>query len=67
MLPEHRRRGVAHALLLEVERWAAGTRVPLVEVSVAADNDAGIRFLEAAGYQTRQVLLARPDGPRAVP
>lgn len=66
VLPEHRRGGVALALLREVERWAQGTRVPVVEVSVAADNPAGIRFLESAGYETRRVLMARPDRPQAL-
>ena len=57
----HRRGGVARRLLAEIERWAGTARIPLVEVSVAMDNEAGIRFLESAGYRTRRVLMARDD------
>jgi GNAT superfamily N-acetyltransferase len=57
--PEHRRGGVALRLLREIEGWADGARIPVVEVSVATDNDAGVRFLEAAGYEPRRLLMAR--------
>jgi GNAT superfamily N-acetyltransferase len=57
--PDHRRGGVALRLLREIEGWADGARIPVVEVSVASDNKAGVRFLEAAGYQPRRVLMAR--------
>ena len=57
----HRRSGVARQLLAEIERWATAARIPLVEVSVAIDNEAGIRFLESAGYRSRRVLMARDD------
>lgn len=60
---EHRRSGVARRLLTEIERWATGARIPLVEVSVAADNDAGVKFLESAGYQVRRLLMARDAAP----
>jgi ribosomal protein S18 acetylase RimI-like enzyme len=63
----HRRSGVGRLLLGEIERFATGARIPLVEVSVAADNGAGIRFLEAAGYQTRRLLMARPGGDQPPP
>lgn len=58
---EHRRRGVALLLLGEIERWANGARIPVVEVSVAVDNDAGRKFLEAAGYAVRRVLMSRDE------
>ena len=61
VLPEARRGGVASRLLQEVERWADGTRVPLVEVSVVTENVAGLRFLESAGYRVRRLLLAHQD------
>jgi GNAT superfamily N-acetyltransferase len=62
--PTHRRRGVARKLLREIERWADSARIPVVEVSVATDNPAGLHFLESAGYQPRRILMARedPDG-----
>ena len=61
VIPEHRRSGVGMRLLKEIERWAQGARIPLVEVSVAFDNEAGRRFLERAGYQARRVLMARTE------
>jgi ribosomal protein S18 acetylase RimI-like enzyme len=51
---------VALRLLQEIERWADSARIPVVEVSVATDNPAGIRFLEAAGFEPRRILMARP-------
>ena len=62
--PAHRRRGVGLALLGEVERFAETARIPVVEVSVAADNVPGVRFLERAGYRTRRLLMTR-DRDRA--
>lgn len=59
--PDHRRSGVGMQLLKEIERWASGARIPLVEVSVAFDNEPGRRFLERAGYVSRRVLMARAD------
>lgn len=56
-----RRSGVGLRLLAEIERWAAGARISVVEVSVAADNAAGVAFLEAAGYRARRLLMARDD------
>jgi GNAT superfamily N-acetyltransferase len=59
---EARRRGVGEALLLGIQQWAMQTRVPVVEISVAADNDAGRRFLEALGYIPRRVLMSLTPG-----
>lgn len=55
--PDARRRGVGEALLLAVQDWARGTRVPVVEISVAHDNTAGMAFLESLGYRPRRVLM----------
>lgn len=57
----HRRSGVGRRLLTAIEHWAEGARISVVEVSVAADNAAGVAFLEAAGYRARRLLMAR-DG-----
>ena len=57
--PAHRRSGVGMRLLKEIERWAEGARIPLVEVSVASDNEAGVKFLERAGYRSRRILMSR--------
>lgn len=56
-VPAARRQGVGEALLLAVQDWAQGTRVPIVEISVAHDNTVGIEFLEALGYEPRRVLM----------
>jgi GNAT superfamily N-acetyltransferase len=56
--PQARRRGVGEDLLRAIQRWAADTRVPVVEVSVAVDNEEGRRFLEASGYVPRRILFS---------
>ena len=56
-IPAARRRGVGEALLLAVQDWARGTRVPIVEISVAHDNADGLAFLESLGYEPRRVLM----------
>lgn len=56
-VPAARRRGIGQALLLAVQDWARGTRVPIVEISVAHDNTDGMAFLEALGYEPRRVLM----------
>jgi GNAT superfamily N-acetyltransferase len=60
-----RRRGVGEALLTAIQRWAIDTRVPVVEISVANDNEGGRRFLESLGYEPRRVLMSlTPTAPR---
>ncbi len=59
--PPYRRMRMGLRLLAEIQRWAGTAQIPLVEVSVPSDNDAGVRFLEAAGYRTRRLLMARDD------
>jgi GNAT superfamily N-acetyltransferase len=58
---DHRRAGVGQRLLQQINAWAQRARIPLVEVSVASDNDAGVRFLESAGYRIRRHLMARDE------
>jgi GNAT superfamily N-acetyltransferase len=53
-----RRRGVGQALLRAIQSWAEDTRVPVVEISVAVENEGGRRFLEALGYEPRRVLMS---------
>jgi GNAT superfamily N-acetyltransferase len=57
----HRREGVGLRLLREIERWADGARIPVVEVSVAVDNRPGVAFLERSGYGVRRLLMAREE------
>ena len=61
---EHRRSGVGQRLLQQIDAWAQRARIPLVEVSVASENDAGVRFLESAGYRIRRHLMARDEAPQ---
>lgn len=56
--PEARRRGVGEALISAIQTWAGDTRVPVVEISVAADDPAGQAFLESLGYVPRRVLMS---------
>ena len=66
--PEHRRRGVGEALVGAIQRWAEDTRVPVVEISVAAENEEGIAFLESLGYVPRRILMSlTPEGAKPPP
>lgn len=65
--PAVRRGGVGRALLEAIQAWARDTRVPVVEISVAADNEDGRAFLESLGYEPRRTLMSLTprdaDGP----
>lgn len=66
--PEARRRGVGNALIEAIQDWAGDTRVPVVEISVAADNDEGRAFLEALGYVPRRIMMSlTPQAPDPTP
>lgn len=56
--PDARRRGVGFALIEAIQQWAKDTRVPVVEISVAADNEEGRAFLESLGYEPRRILMS---------
>jgi [ribosomal protein S18]-alanine N-acetyltransferase len=55
VLEAHRRRGVATALLLEVERRLANRGVSEVALETATDNDSAIAFWQKHGYRRRGV------------
>lgn len=57
-----RRRGVGRHLVEAIQAWAGQTRVPVVEVSVSADNPDGQAFLEQLGYRPRRILMSRRPG-----
>lgn len=61
-IPEARRQGVGAALIGAIQTWAASTRVPVVEISVAADNPEGRAFLQQLGYRPRRVLMSLVPG-----
>lgn len=56
-----RRRGVGQALVTTIQEWARDTRVPVVEMSVAAENEDGQAFLESLGFVPRRVLMSLPE------
>lgn len=57
-----RRRGVGRQLVEAIQAWGAQTRVPVVEISVSADNPDGQAFLEELGYRPRRILMSlRPE------
>jgi len=58
-----RRGGVGRELLTAIQRWADDTRVPVVEISVAADNEEGLSFLASLGYEPRRVLMSLTPVP----
>ena len=60
-----RRRGTGAALLSAIERWAADTRVTVVEVAVNAENEGGVAFLTANGYRAGRVLMVREGSPQS--
>lgn len=60
--PRERRRGVGQALLQAIQHWAEETGIPVVEVSVAVDDETGRSFLESAGYVPRRILFSHPGG-----
>jgi GNAT superfamily N-acetyltransferase len=63
-----RRRGVGDALLTTIQRWAQDTRVPVVEISVAVDNEGGLAFLESLGYEPRRLLMSlTPENAKPMP
>ncbi|MEX2324872.1 MAG: GNAT family N-acetyltransferase [Nitriliruptoraceae bacterium] len=56
--PQARRHGVGRALIEAIQAWAIDTRVPIVEISVAAPNHVGRAFLESLGYQPRRIVMS---------
>ncbi len=56
--PQARRRGVGQELLQAIQSWAEETGIPVVEVSVAAGDEAGRSFLESVGYVPRRILFS---------
>lgn len=66
--PAARRRGVGDRLLSAIQQWANDTRVPVVEISVDAENVGGRAFLESLGYRPRRILMSRtPEAAREQP
>lgn len=64
--PEHRRRGVARALLQAVRTVAEESGAALVELATAESNDSARALYEAAGYRLDEFLhyYLEVPGPR---
>jgi len=56
--PEHRRRGIGRQLVDEILRWLEQRSVTLVELTVAANNDA-IPFWERLGFRVYMHQMKR--------
>ena len=64
--PAHRRRGVATALVAELEERFRGLGCPRVNLLVLPDNTAGLRFWQELGYlPAPDVLCTKPMEPAA--
>jgi ribosomal protein S18 acetylase RimI-like enzyme len=55
VLEEYRRRGIATALLNEIEGSLAARGVKRIALETATNNDAGVAFWRRHGYRTRSV------------
>ena len=60
--PDFRRRGVARALVAELERRLASRGAMVISALVYADNEPSLRLFESMGYQVRRdILYVRKD------
>jgi ribosomal protein S18 acetylase RimI-like enzyme len=58
--PEARRRGIAAALMAEVERIARERKLPNIAMMVTEENEAARRVYERAGFVTERRLMCKP-------
>jgi ribosomal protein S18 acetylase RimI-like enzyme len=58
--PEHRRRGIATALLAIAQSWAEARGDRQIGLQVFANNPAAIALYEKMGYQTHSLWLTKP-------
>ncbi|MEM9008161.1 MAG: GNAT family N-acetyltransferase [Cyanobacteria bacterium P01_F01_bin.86] len=59
VLPEHRRQGIATALLETAHDWSRGRGDRQIGLQVFADNAAAIALYRKLGYQTHSLWLTR--------
>ena len=64
--PEHRRRGVATALLAHAERVALSEGRPAVALDTPETNAAALALYERVGFEVAEVLPTTPPVPAAV-
>lgn len=58
--PQHRRRGIATALLQTAHRWAQARGDGEISLQVFCDNTAAIRLYEQLGYRPTTLLMTKP-------
>lgn len=58
--PEHRRRGIATALLTTAQAWAKARGDRQIALQVLADNPGAIALYRQLGYQTHTLWLTKP-------
>jgi len=54
--PEHRRRGLARALIAEAERWFAGLGLEVYSALIHGDNRASLSLFDRAGYKDGPIV-----------
>lgn len=60
VVPEHRRRGIATALLQHAQDWAQARGDRQIGLQVFAENEAAIALYRKLGYQTHSLWLNKP-------
>ena len=60
VLPEHRRRGIATALLKTAQAWAQARGDRQIGLQVFADNAAALALYRKLGYQPQAFWLTKP-------
>lgn len=58
--PEHRRRGIATALIGLVETWAIGKGLGAIELQVFQTNSSALNLYNQLGYQTQSLSVVKP-------
>lgn len=58
--PEHRRRGIATALIGLVETWAIGKGLSEVALQVFQTNSSALNLYNQLGYQTQSLSVVKP-------
>ena len=60
VVPEHRRQGIATALLNHAQDWAQARGDRQIGLQVFADNEGAIELYRKLGYQTQSLWLRKP-------
>lgn len=58
--PEHRRRGIATALMHLVETWAKARGLGAIGLQVFQANTNALNLYNQLGYQTQSLLIVKP-------